>query len=183
MIILIIKVIMVISLPRLPLNCHSYRGEPPRLPRWTATVTAVNRHGYHGELPQLPRWTATVTAVNCHGCRGELPQLPLWTATVTAVNCQRQSDLWHFFYLDRTELVTFINLSFSKKNSPPLFIFRPYWRDDWDMLHLCVIVPVGDAKQLCRVWRYIKLHKYLSGCLVNYQQLASTEDAAFWRTA
>jgi hypothetical protein len=46
-----------------------------------------------------------------------------------------------------------------------------------------VVVPVGDASQLCPGLEIYQNHKYLPSCLVTCQQLAPTEDAAFWTAA
>jgi hypothetical protein len=93
-----------------------------------------------------------------------------------------------FIYTDSIEL-NFFNFIYFEFFcfSLSLFLFSSSlltlrWLSDGPS-NVPVSVPVGDASQLCitfaRVWRYIKTYKYLPSCLVTYQQLAPTEDAAF----
>ena len=86
-------------------------------------------------------------------------------------------NLLEFFFFFFSSLLSFLSLFFE-----PTDFEMAIW---WTFLYsnVPVVVPVGDASQLCPGLEIYQNHKYLPSCLVTCQQLAPTEDAAFWTAA
>ena len=95
----------------------------------------------------------------------------------------RHLFFFNFFYMDSefTWIFFFFLLFFlSFLYFSSLLTLR--WLSDGPS-NVPVVVPVGDASQLCPGLEIYQNHKYLPSCLVTCQQLAPTEDAAFWTAA